>query len=244
MYQFLFCLFVFLASALPSYASTLYAFIGVDTFSSLKYSCESDHKRMRKAIKSIAKLAEMKLHLTELSEKELIPHRLWSWLNEIEPKKDDVVFFYFSGHGRKSSNRWPLLFFTLKRTHVPFSEIITHITKKNARLSVILCDVCNGQRAYNSLSPLGMLTRSSETKQEAKGVQKLFKKKQGLIIGSASKSGQNAQGNNDGGIYTRAFVHNLQKEVLKEKPKWKRIFENTYDICKINQKPQVKIDVK
>ena len=239
----LFLFAIFLLSTTSVSARTLYAFIGADTYSSLKYSCEKDYASMCKKIRNIAKLTKMKLHLTNLSAKELTPHNLVSWLEKIEPKKDDVVFFYFSGHGKKGPNKWPALYFTPKRMHILFSEIIKLITKKKAGLSVILCDVCNGRRVYHSLSQSYVGVKTEETKQEAKGLKKLFRKKKGVIIGSASKSGQQAFGTIQGGIFTNAFLCGLRQEALQNKPKWKHLFEKTHSLCIRTQKPKIEIEL-
>jgi len=222
-------------------AGTMYAFIGADTSSSLKYSCEIDFDNVKKSVHIVAKQTEMKLLLTTCSGRSFMPDKLVSWLKTIKPKSEDVVFFYFSGHGKVSCNKWPMLYFTKKKVPFLFSEIIKHIRRKNARLSIILCDACNGQRIHHSLSTY---SREQQIKTQSKGLKKLFCKLKGVIIGSAAKSGQQAFSTLEGGVFTKAFLSELERETLKRKPNWKHLFKKIFSRCSGVQKPQTQMKLK
>jgi len=237
-------LLIFLLLSSYARAATFYAFIGADTYSSLKLTCEKDLERMKSAIAKIAKMIDMKLHLTVLSGKEFTPHKLESWIDKLQPHKDDVVLFYISGHGRQGKSRWPLVYFSIKRVHMDFAYIGKKIAKKNTSLALILADVCNGKKNYSSLSLSKLYAKEKKESLTTKGFKTLFRKYSGTIIASSSKPGHEAFGTIYGSYFTNNFLFCLQNEAKLEKPKWKHLFEKVHSLgIRQEQKPQVELEL-
>src|SRR5260221_4846386 len=86
-------------------AKQIYAFIGADTTSTVKESCKIDQDRMKKAIQGIATGCMMDLKLTMPHGKKLTPKAVRHWLKKIHPSKDDIVFFYYAGHGNHKGSK-------------------------------------------------------------------------------------------------------------------------------------------
>lgn len=241
-----FILFFFCSSSLA--ASHIYAFIGADTKSSVGPSCRQDRDRMADALETIADLTDFELKLTTYSGYKLSSKALSKWLKDIHPGRDDVVFFYYSGHGNRikaDNTRWPAMYFSYQKEHVALTKVIDALKHKNARLSIILCDCCNDLPKGRKLTPkYTVVLPNFDVVQKAQGLESLFVDIKGTIIASASSPGGLAWNTSKGGIFTNAFLYCLQHEMQRSSPSWKRIFDQTYTLCESLQKPQVKLSIK
>jgi hypothetical protein len=232
---------------LPLQAKNLYVFVGTDTLSNVKSSCQEDGKRVIKALNEIGNRLEMDVKLTSVTGKNLTPENLEKWLKEIKPTTNDVIYFHFSGHGNRSKNkstRWPSMFFTSTKKHVSLRRVIDVLKSKKARLSLILCDCCNNTPVGRKLASKKRSKIPTFTFTEhSQNVDALFRKTKGLIVASASTPGSLAWNTSEGGIFTTAFLYSLQMETLKSAPNWKAVFKQTYSLCEAFQKPQVELSV-
>lgn len=248
MIQHIFFTLLFSLCSVSLCARDLYAFVGADTLSTIKDSCEQDSARITKALTAIAGLTNLNLQLTVQAGKQLTPNALGQWLEKIKPGSDDVIYFHFSGHGHRATHketRWPSMFFFSKKAHVSLKKVIKKIKKKGARLSIIFCDCCNNIPEMRKLTPKNpIVIPDFDVSKEIVGLSKLFCQTKGTIIASASAPGGLAWSTSKGGIFTNAYLYFLQIEILKDRPKWKHIFKEASALCESLQKPQVEISVK
>ncbi len=234
----------------PLTASTIHALIAADTLTKVKYSSREDIKCMCNALGKIAQETGMQLNLTIASGKKLSKNHITRWVQNVDPEPDDVVFFYFTGHGFRIANsksKWPELFFVSSKNAKKMTFYIDKLKKKNARLNIVLCDCCN-----NSLSQDDVQIAKGIGKERRRvpknylhpdkyGYKKLFLETSGFIIASGSVPGRSAWTTKSGGLFTRAFLRSLQKETTEQYPNWSHVFKQTSVLCNIMQEPQYQL---
>ena len=144
-------------------------------------------------------------------------------INSIQPGPNDIVVFYYSGHGFNdvnSSYKYPFLDLRDKsfQSYGPpytlnIEEIYQRIKSKNARLNLVFSDCCNADPSQsNILSSEGATTRNSSIGWNIANCYGLFmnEKKQSILMTAASK-GELSAGNSTGGIFTFNFRETLEK---------------------------------
>ena len=151
------------------------------------------------------------------------PQNLRKVLDNIRCQSDDVVFFYYSGHGyNDETNVWPTL--TLNDAGIQEIEILKRLKKVNAKAKLTLCiaDCCNKPfRSRNTSS----VAYSYETDESA--VKKLFtgfKGKKTIII-SASKQGKFCWSDQEQGAIFGMSFRQAVRNVAYEEATWDMVME-------------------
>ena len=150
--------------------------------------------------------------------------------------QEDIVFFYYSGHGGRAINdktQWPQLCMNYKdpNNFVPAHEIISKISALPAHLKIVLTDCCNTK--HGAISPKFMMAnaRSATDVSEInyENLAKLFIKQKGTIIGTGSQVDQASIGyENYGGAFTMAFWAALEDAAMGGiNPDWDSVFKLT-----------------
>jgi len=161
-------------------------------------------------------------------------------IKSLSPGKDDIVLFYYSGHGGRMSNkkgRWPDM---ALQGHdlVDLQYPIDLLAKKGVqpRLALALGDCCNSFMD-RSAAPA---TRSAKA---AGGLRNLFLNYAGNFIASGSEPGQYSLGGSDGGVFTNCW---LKAAYNPANPDWGSVLQSAQTMAARNtegeQKPQY--DVK
>jgi len=164
-------------------------------------------------------------------------------LSDLKPGPNDIVIFYYSGHGYTFDDMpdqpYPQL--SLKRpgsndngasATINAYDIYSIIKNKNARLNLILADCCN------SFYGLPKPKRESFARTAASSLalnktfcDKLFVQSHGSIIAAAAKKGQFAFGNSEiGGFFTSNLTTAMEKYLgftYSATPSWNDIFSET-----------------
>lgn len=133
---------------------------------------------------------------------------------------DDVIWFYYSGHGANSGNGWPLMNRSVKQT-----DVHNTLKTKGARFTLTMFDCCDigattvSQRTP-TLSPLISYTL-------------MFKKTKGDIMSCASGADMYSYGLREtGGFYTTSFFESIEAAPIAsendQKRIWHNIFQETY----------------
>ncbi len=159
-------------------------------------------------------------------------------LDKLNPGVNDVVMFYYSGHGFRFSNQPndPYPQFDLRQSRfddisiatMNLTDVSNTIKGKNARLNIILSDCCNSDLGL--LKPEGKsfaLTTKSLLSWDKTYCTTLFLKSKGTVMATAAKEGQFAYGNEDvGGYFTSNIITAMEKYLSKFQgtaPTWKQI---------------------
>jgi hypothetical protein len=134
-------------------------------------------------------------------------------LKNIKVSANDVIFFYFSGHGGMEKKNTFIL--TSENTFLYRSELESLIRAKPVRLSLVFTDACSS--SIESVGGRGSFQKDSKERENAfiEIYKNLFYNYKGLLYMTAATEGEYAWGGKDGGSFTKSLFY----EVLLQDPK-------------------------
>lgn len=169
-------------------------------------------------------------------------------LNALEPQPDDVVLFYFSGHGyrtpAKEGNPWPNIYFATDQTGIDLYEIGNILNGKGARLVLVFADCCNSSLPNHLAPPVAKVRVKPQPNDEllGKNIRKLILGTDGFVLVASSKAGQPSWSiNKAGSLYTCAFTDTMKyylPQVKTDILDWQQFLDQvaykTHQIAKSN----------
>ncbi len=189
-------------------------------------------------IKDVSTFLNVPLVYTEIKGSKFGKSSVETALNNLKPGTNDIVIFYYSGHGysneKNTSQAYPQ--FDLRQSRfdditvatLNASDVYNKIKAKNARLNLVITDCCNSNLGL--LKPEGKnfaQTAKSLMSWEKSFCYDLFMKSKGSILATAAKKGQYAYGNTDlGGYFTSNIITAMEKYLSKfqnASPTWQQI---------------------
>lgn len=142
-------------------------------------------------------------------------------INSINPGPNDVIWFYYSGHGSNSGDGWP----TFGSANIKESYVHEKLKSKGARLAITMYDCCN---IGPTNSGVGVRTSGGN---ESSIYTWLFKNSKGSVKACSSSGGLLSYGNADvGGFFTSSFlksIWDLNLEVSEADRIWDVLADNT-----------------
>ena len=130
-------------------------------------------------------------------------------MKNLKVGSDDLLFFYFSGHGGMEKGK-TFLYFTDEEA-VSRDELTQLVEGKKARFSIMFTDACSS--SIESVSAPKSLKGGFKKGMSDDAFDPVFKELlhnyRGLLHMSAAKEGQYATGTDTGGIFTIAMVNEL-----------------------------------
>ena len=201
-------------------------------------SVKKDVNNIYSEIKDVSTFLNLPLNYVEISGSKFGKANVETALNNLKPGPDDIVIFYYSGHGysndQQSSKLYPQ--FDLRQSRfedilvatLNVADVYDKIKAKNARLNLIISDCCNS--SLGTLKPEGKsfaLTAKSLLSWDKSYCSNLFMNSKGSILATAAKKGQYAYGNTDvGGYFTSNLITSMEKYLSKFQgttPSWNKI---------------------
>jgi hypothetical protein len=154
-------------------------------------------------------------------------------IDRLEVGSDDVIFFYFSGHGyrtqSKGNNQWPNLYLTPIKCGIDLLDVMTLLRNKRPRLILAIADCCNNVMTESYAPPVlrvtkkALMLRSIDVHQNYR---QLFVSQKGMIVMSGCVPGQVSWGTEIGGVYTVSFFHSLNQEAYTSfNPSWQVLLD-------------------
>lgn len=208
------------------------------------YSVQKDLVNLSSQMKDVSVFLKIPLNYVEVSGANFNKKNVENAVNNLKPGPNDVVIFYYSGHGysndQNATQQYPQ--FDLRESRfedilvatLNASDVMDKIKAKNARLNLVLSDCCNS--SLGMLKPEGKtfaLTAKSLLSWDKTYCYNLFMNSKGSIIATAAKKGQFAYGNTDvGGYFTSNFVTAMEKYLSKFQtttPTWEEIINETQE---------------
>lgn len=223
-------------------------------------SCENDQKRFVKEVGIIQDAIDCDVDwMNVYTGKECNKPNLDNAISGLRCEENDVIFFYYSGHGVHAKSDavegWlPQICLNYESydqdKFVAVKTIQEKLSKKGARLTIILSDCCNNEASWVSNKSLVLADGKSVKSQEinAKNLKKLFFETKGVVVATSSKRGQVSLGPKEGGLFSIAFWDEMYKiEQGAGKPDWKSLLEGTQkrtlDYSNGKQEPMFQINV-
>ena len=236
---------------LPTNSQTLHAIIFANTkcpgeepgSMGIGPSVTCDYQRMKIEFETMASFLNYKKDFQwyEGSPNHFCRTNLESALNNLSCGKDDIVIFYYSGHGgcspKETQDPFPWMQLVVDPYRTPWnasqyyslSQVLKRIEAKQPRLSIVLGDLCNS--LSNAIPPKDVPEMKGATKiskAPCDFYKDLFLKVKGSIISSSSKPGETSAAFSDGGAFTICFTEALQIMVSNNmEPDWETLLEGT-----------------
>ncbi len=220
---------------------TLHLVIVANTaISDIGPSCEFDKKRVISEMESVSDALGMTLKQYIVDGKDLSKENVTNTLNGLSPATNDVVMFFYTGHGFRWSNQTDQ-YSNMDFRYNPYTQISTEtcmtvtevsniIASKGARLNISLADCCNSDIGVNAKSSEKFLASRSDPNYDEKKLATLFLKAKGTILSCAASPGEVSWCNeSDGGFFMFSFFQAFHEEVgyLSNEPTWDDIMSNT-----------------
>jgi hypothetical protein len=235
LFAFLMCSFC-LVSKEPSAFRVVLA---CDTFSQdISSGTNADFSRMKKTMYRIGSRIGMKPQFTLLKGSDLSLTNIKSWVASLPKPSNDILIFYFSGHGFRYANttsKWPFLY--LHGQSVSGQSIYQEIRKIQPRFALVLFDCCNNKIAYRK-SPSQHYHSSDfviSGRSSIRGIRSLFLRSRGIVTVSASSPGEYAIAlvgqKPRGSVFTMGLLNSLRKNSRKTNANWKSVLKNTVFFC-------------
>lgn len=249
-------LFVFLFYQSPElHARVIHAILVCDTKAiHISDSVQKDFSQIQSFLKEIGDKTHLKIDQHYFLAPN-ITENISDQIEKISSNSDDIVFFFFSGHGyrtpSKGANQWPYLFLTPLQRGLDYQEIIDILKRKKAQLMFSMADCCNNI-IPDKLAPLPMKKqihyKGGKQSWIEQNYRKLFLETKGSIVISSSIPGDYAWGTAiGGGIYTQEFIKIFNEQVKKSEPAdWEVILSQSslrVHMKKLGQTPQYEIKV-
>lgn len=230
-------------------AADLHAIIVADTNdSTIGNSTEIDFENMRNEMRRISLYTGLNLKETTIRGKETFPKKVIAKINNLKINKNDVVIFYFSGHGYRTDSKeespWPYLYFSQANKGIDYDLIGKKLEAYHPRLLIVFADACNSLISDDDAPPLVKETMMGPVSRELlkSNYRKLFMDVEGVIMVTSSKAGESSWGTPEGGLFTLAFLHNLGKSVKSSsEPSWYLILDKASIQVKKHQHPDFRI---
>ena len=146
---------------------------------------------------------------------------LTATINNLAVGADDVVMFYYSGHGGANENaggsRWPLMVFS--ESDLPdFAQVSESIRARGPRFVLTMADCCNNYSWQAKTAPI--VPRGSQDAYSA-----LFLTPRGHLYMSAASPGEFSLGGDDGGMFTNQFLLHFYAQVDAGNSDWSSIVQ-------------------
>lgn len=168
-------------------------------------------------------------------------------LDRINNSPNDIIIYYYSGHGYNDpakQSEFPSM--ALDGTDMSLEEMFYEVSDKNARLTMIIGDLCNSiPESRTAVGRREALPFKSGYLFDNNKLNKLFIQSSGFLVSTSSQKGEwsycmnNPDGSMGNGQFTHAFIESMIKEasaVSASEAAWSNLFDRAYQ--KANENTQ------
>lgn len=205
-------------------SAALHAILIADTTDAkIGKSTARDLSSMREEAAAIARNAGLEFEITVIEGRKFSRDAVTDAVKSVTPGDDDVVLFYFAGHGfrtRTKNDRWPFLFMK-NNQGLDQTWVYDRLREKGPRLLMVISDCCN---SVTSGSIDSQVQRSGSLRRE--NFVRLFREASGTLQAAAASPGEYAWSSDEaGGMFTMQFLKALHTGLASEKVTWNSIME-------------------
>jgi len=205
-------LFLFSFLFLESSAQKMYAFLVVQDDATV--GTYKDKETVVHLWKTIAeKVRKLDLEIITINSKDLDEERIRFEIDKLPITDDDVIWFYYTGHG-VNYDTWPMT----DETELPLSKVYNCLQESGARLTITMYDSCNWR---DPIAP-PPIKEEGWIKTAPNYYQFLFLYSKGHIKVASCSSKQFSYGSaNSGSFFTNAF-----NDAIEHKATWKEVLDD------------------
>jgi len=183
-------------------------------------TCTLDKDRTLKTFSDLADFMSLKFDARTIFGDNYNKANVETALASLNPSPNDIVIFYYSGHGfSKNDNlQYPYLelrsksFQSLNENSINIEDIYNQIKQKNAKVTLVISDCCNSlPETPPAISGEVALTRSSSLGWNLNNCYQLFlpSSRVAILMTAAAKGEMSAGNNSYGGFFTSNFRASL-----------------------------------
>ena len=220
----------------------IHLILSIDKYSNIAQSCSKDEINVNNWISKVSDYTELRKKVYDLA---FSKDKVQSFLSSFECDSNDVILFYYSGHGFRYRNqeiKWPYLYVsnqdeTVNEAGLSLEWVKKELIKKGARLVIVFADCCN------NIIPID-IPAETDYVQLRTNYNKLFMNVKGHVIASSSVPSQYSYGTSIGGMFTNSFLKSVDEFLGYDQSKitWPQLLEmtkkETLKISSNRQKPQ------
>ncbi|HUR66323.1 MAG TPA: caspase family protein [Chitinophagaceae bacterium] len=191
-------------------------------------TCAVDLKNTLDTYKEVAEFLEIQFVPKVIEGAEFSKLNVDKAINAIRPAPNDIVVFYYTGHGfneGRDAYRFPYLDLRDKTYQeyggqytMNMEAIYQKIKMKGARLNLVLSDCCNNDPSQSQ----NMTSEDPDTRVSSIGWDKnkcialFMNSKRMSVLATAAQKGELSAGNiSEGGFFTANFLQTLEKHIGK-----------------------------
>jgi hypothetical protein len=223
-------------------AKTLYAILVADSIHDITMITKPDVRRLQQELKVVATHTKVDLKTRIFSDREFRMDKLIGYLQSLKVNSDDLVVFYFSGHGYRYSQQkspWPNMMFDPRRPGINLEYIAKLVWNKKPQFALIMSDCCNNNVEQGFF---GNASKSIDVRLRKKtpyfpGYHDLFTNAKGCVVVCSCSAGQFSYGSSCGGLFTQSFLVSLNHELGQQSPNWTRLIQRASSYINHIQKP-------
>lgn len=216
---------------------------GSTNVSDIGKGCEVSIKKMESALEYIEAQTGIEVDITKITGNQFTKSNIVQTINNLNPKADDVVFFFSTSHGfnyndvpsqyafisahptKNEMSRRELQTFGLSLE----KEVYQPLRDKGARLTITLAEACNTVVDIAAPSSYQVMNVNIP-----KRLKELFLEQKGGVIASSSQLNQRSwTDSQDGGIYTNMFIEAMNTVITdSKKATWDDVMSKTNEYTK------------
>jgi hypothetical protein len=148
-----------------------------------------------------------------------------SFMNSLSIGSDDVVWFYYSGHGRNAGDGYP----AFSNSYGAFSQTAIHngLKRKGARFCLTIFDCCNVGVTTSSSGYRPGLSLNGNTDNSAKAYRLMFQQSHGDLLVCSAKDENYSYGSGEiGGFFTSSFFEAVRMVNIHDTDDQKDVWVN------------------
>lgn len=231
-------------------ANLITVMVGDTMANGIQEGVEKDLRNMQAQVQEIAHYTGLDLKTVMITGEKVNQARVREEINDLQVNADDVILFFYSGHGshenKDLSNPWPYLLLSRDHSTIDLETINAMLMAKHPHLLLSIANACNNiappEDSPGEFTMKGDVDYSWLLNHDLKAennYRKLFLESKGAIIVTSSKVGEVSFGRPSyGGYFPYALVVSLQKAVQYDnQPTWKSVLRNASDIVSAKQHP-------